>query len=146
MFFVQCSCGKIPEHDAVLDVGEFHEYVTRFEVRAVEYGMKVQVTDLVIRFGELENQRERGVCEIVTGQTPVITINKKRWNLLEEVDREILLFHEMGHCVLKRLHHNELSRRGAPQSMMHAYALDRYTYLLNESYYLEELFSHTGDF
>src|SRR4051812_36511670 len=91
------GCGR---RDPVLDVGEFAPYVRDFEQTGAKVGVAVKVEDLIIKFGDLPNPRERGACEIVGDKTPSITISKKKWARLDEYERQQLLFHEMGHCVL----------------------------------------------
>ena len=46
-----------------------------------------------------------GMCVPRSSLTPAkIIIDEKQWNDLSEVDREILIAHEMGHCVLDLPH------------------------------------------
>lgn len=138
------GCGK--EHTPELDVGEFAEYVTRFEARSASVGQAVTVTDLRIKFGNTDGSNELGVCEIGEDVTPTITIEIDTWDLLDDAEKESLLFHEMGHCVLRRRHKTEVTRVGIPASLMNPYIIDGYTYTENNSYYSRELFSHRGDF
>jgi hypothetical protein len=53
-----------------------------------------------------------------------IKINKKFWETASEVQRRILIFHELGHCVLDRRHDDNLIQLGiyvnAPKSLMYS--------------------------
>lgn len=136
------ACGRAP----VLEVGEFAPYVERFEQTALELGSPVQVMDLQIRFGEVQKETENAVCEIRSGQTPVIIVNPLAWERLSEVDREALMFHEMGHCVLRRKHVQAETEEGVPVSLMNPYRIDTEVYVQNEQHYLQELFDSRNEF
>ncbi|MCM2279899.1 MAG: hypothetical protein NDJ89_17630 [Oligoflexia bacterium] len=131
------SCAR----DPVLDVGEFAPYVERFETESQRNGVPVQVTDLIIRFGQMLTPSERGACELASGATPIITIRQETWEKMDEAEREELLFHEMGHCVLRRTHRSDISTKGVPSSIMNPYLIRGSVYLKNQAYYLRELFA-----
>lgn len=130
------GCGRAP----VLDVGEFAPYVARFEQSAAEQGAPVVVQDLIIRYGAMQNPQERAACELTEGETPTIVVRQDTWARLPEAEREELLFHEMGHCVLMRTHEPELKPEGIPASIMNPYMIRGAVYENNRSYYLRELF------
>jgi hypothetical protein len=132
------GCGR---RDPVLDVGEFKPYVDAFEAVSQVEGAPTQVEDLIIKFGDLPNPRERGACEIVGDRTPTITISKTKWGKLDEYERQQLLFHEMGHCVLGQEHRDAKDADGIAVSMMNPYAIDSYTYAEREEQYHHELFN-----
>lgn len=131
------GCGR----EQTLDVGEFAPYVERFEEASRVNGTPLEVTDLVIRFGEMQTRTERGACEIADNATPVIMLREDTWALMDEAEREELLFHEMGHCVLRRTHKSELNGKGLPGSIMNPYLIRGHIYQKNQSYYLRELFA-----
>ena len=68
---------------------------------------------------------------------------------------EVLIFHELGHCVLGRLHQNDYLPNGDPKSLMIQNELDQYACvydlsgdndcnnLFKREYYLDELFDPT---
>jgi Zn-dependent protease with chaperone function len=130
------SCAKEP----VLDVGEFAPYVARFEDESRLQGNPTEVNNLIIRYGEMLSPMERGACEIAEGQTPSIIIRQETWDKMDEFEREELLFHEMGHCVLRRMHKSDISTKGVPSSIMNPYLIRGSIYRKNQGYYLRELF------
>jgi len=131
------ACGKKP----VLEVGQFQPYVRSFQAQAAAHGQNVQVTDLVIKFGPMENKFERGICEINGDETPTILINEEAWNQMSEDEREPLLYHELGHCVLKRKHRADQMSAGVPASLMNPYTIAGWTYDQYRTYYLNDLFT-----
>jgi hypothetical protein len=136
------ACGKAP----VLELGQFEPYVQKFEQESEVVGAPVKVTDLKVQFGEMKDERENGVCEVFEDETPTITINKEAWDTMTDADREALMFHELGHCVLRRNHVTEVSADGTPVSLMNPYRIQTEIFVENQDYYIHELFDHQQDF
>ncbi len=143
--FALSACGK-KEREQVVDVGDFAPYVQRFEQLSADYGEPVKVTDLIMKFGVLANPLERGVCEVAPETTPTVTISPAVWNRIDEAEREELVFHELGHCVLRRKHVAERDDTGVPVSLMNPIKIDGQLYEMYSRYYLEELFGRRNEF
>jgi hypothetical protein len=131
------GCGKQP----VLQLNQFSPYVEAFEESASQHGQSVKVTDLIVRFGKMENPYERGICEIAGDETPIITINQEAWEQMSEDEREPLMYHELGHCVLKRKHRADQIGPGVPASLMNPYTIAGWTYGQYKKHYIDELFT-----
>lgn len=138
------ACGR----DKVLDVGPFASYVAKFEARSVQVGQPTKVDDLVMKFGPTNSASEAGYCEIAADDDapPTITINLDTWLGMDEAKREALAFHELGHCVLRRVHLSGELSVGIPLSVMNPYTLEGNIYEGNLGYYTQELFSHRNEF
>ncbi len=136
--FVLAGCGR----SKVVDVGQFASYVTHFESVATEQGKSLKVDDLIMKFGPMDYPTEQGFCTLSTDQTPTITLNEASWDLMDESEREALVFHELGHCVLIRRHDSSTLPDGDPASMMNPYSMDSYTYEHRKAYYQHELFQN----
>jgi hypothetical protein len=137
------ACGK----KEVLDVApEFQPYVGRFEQVSAKVGSPVTVSDLIVKFGPMLHKNENGACEVMSDKTPTVTINEKVWNQMDDLERESLMFHELGHCVLHRNHKKEITAQGVPVSIMNPYRIDSFLYEENTEYYHQELFKQTGEF
>ena len=132
------SCGRQPvrKFDSGLD-----EYVNRFETIG-----KMHVMDLEAKFGTIPNDPNDqykivGLCTRYEGDpVPHIIIDTAFWNTALDRQREELMFHEMGHCVLNREHRNDVGKDGCPMSIMNwetvsVVCLEKYT-----QYYYDELF------
>lgn len=65
-------------------------------------------------------------------KTPVFLSYHSQWNGLSESVREALIFHEMGHCLLAAPHGD---------GIMRALLLDGFSYEVNRSKWIEELFA-----
>ncbi len=127
----------------------FQTYVDRFVDAARDRGVKVDVSNLDMRF--VDGYVERDGFEycgfanrtVATG-TPDVDISRICWDQYDEVTREILIFHELGHAILDRRHINTLLPSLAKRSIMHGeLTFDMYSVFTMEKrgWYLDELFN-----
>lgn len=100
--------------------------------------------DLII---SLTSDSDAGHCSKSDNETPRIDLNENYWKFATDQQKEILLFHELGHCLLNREHDDTLSSNKAPASIMFtnelylAGTLDEY-YRDHRDEYLKELFKN----
>lgn len=115
---------------------EFEYFVDLFEL---EQNVDVNIE---IKFAKLElpavgmcyyYQYENGTREFVN-----IEIDPDYWQLTSETKKEVLLFHELGHCVLGRDHDEQRIYYTVPKSIMYPYLFDS-AFRTHRSYYVEEL-------
>lgn len=137
---------KEKAHEAFLQVDSpFIQFVNSFEQAAALQGSPMAITDLVVSFGSTPTMNETGVCEWSENETPRITLNERIWRGLDDDDRQEVMFHELGHCILRRIHHTTeiLAYGGAlriPESVMYPYRIPGYVYVHNQTLYDTELF------
>jgi len=116
----------------------FREFVESF---SIDYKVNVTVP-VVLR--SIDSQYA-GVCIKYSNGYKEVQINNLYWNNLSIEQKEQLIYHELGHCVLNRGHDNSLmpSNPDCPKSIMRSYMFSRYEiencYLPNYNYYKEEL-------
>lgn len=77
-----------------------------------------------------------GRCWKYSNGYRLIEIDRLFWSTASEKDREVLIFHELGHCDLNRGH--------VENSIMRPYHLNGYIFSQNETLYLQELFDTLG--
>ncbi len=105
-----------------------------------------QVDNLKIEFGDTEaicGPEAVGCCR-KGDYTPTILIHQKAWEELNASNKEILIFHELGHCLLGRTH-NDKKQRHIPVSIMNSTSTGTYmtSFYEDEGYrrdYIIELF------
>lgn len=134
------------EREVVEDVHpSFQQYVDRFIEEAALRGQDIDFLDtgLSIQFRDAVDQETGGVC--YTGDHR-IEIEKFFWDDLTDLQREGLIFHELGHCELGRGHRNTLLPNGEWASRMRGSPIpDDLSPVINytpgrRDYYLDELF------
>jgi hypothetical protein len=89
--------------------GGFLSYITAFENNGkLELNdTSYSVTNVPINFGDTENVAYVGVCFTYSNGDKEIIIDKQWWDRVSPTSRESLIFHELGHCALNRVHNDE---------------------------------------
>src|SRR5271170_1267705 len=94
---------------------QLQPYVDRF---AQDTGLTI-TTPMTVQFGSVGSTNEEGQCQAGGLGNFVITINLTYWVTYDDVGRELLIYHELGHCVLGRVHTSQLDANGSPVSYMY---------------------------
>jgi hypothetical protein len=126
-----------PEYNRVLSVDGFEHYVNLFQEQASELGQNIRVSDLVIRFKYIPIEGDKtvlGRCWRGGDTSPTIDIDPEHWKTMSMVARELLMFHEMGHCILRRDHVEDFT------SIMNPYLISTSVFIKDEDRLLAELF------
>lgn len=145
MLFLISSCGKNIS-DFIQGKGNpkrgktdpvFREFVDSFSQR---FNISVGVP---ITFKPIE-QKYAGVCLVYVNGYREIRINKIYWESYSREQKEQLIFHELGHCVLNRGHDDSLIfNTNCPNSIMRSFMFSQHEintcYLPNYNYYMEDL-------
>lgn len=121
-------------------------------------------SDLVIQILPMNQHPIVGKCFYANGiEGPYIMLDQKFWSYSSDTSRKILVFHELGHCLLLRDHseaffkpknldagpYRTLDLRNIfhmmkedeiPDSIMYPYVLDADEFNNNKSHYMDELF------
>jgi len=134
------SCGQ-----AMRNTGLFEVYVEAFEKDAATLNRRLTINSIEIKFGEL-NDKTLALCSLGVG-TPLITVSQRLWNGLDETQRQLVIYHELGHCVLKKAHSNQELRLPGQRmklSIMNQHPLDLTDYPQFRKDYLNELFNNSS--
>jgi hypothetical protein len=146
--FVACQQGEIPEIKVYEVPAELEPYVDLFEQEAAKRGQNITIDNLRVLYeGDLLDGTAAGTCTYPHLDNPIPTIrfdtNSVNWTN-NEYSREILVFHELGHCVLnRRVHRDDDLPNGNFASVMRSTGAQLYGGALNgfkRDYYLDELF------
>ncbi len=108
---VLISCQKKAENQSVFQVEpKLQPYLDSFIQEGKQRGINVVQTNLIMEFGATTDEGICGSCR----QTPdkpemqrtiIIDTSGICWSDVTEHTREALVFHELGHCLLKRINH-----------------------------------------
>ena len=99
---------------------ELEPYVQRFRDEAQKRNIPVSTDNLIVEFGQPSLKDACGECILAAGKTPRVVLAKNAlcWQQASTQARECLVFHELGHCLLKRLHVTKQFPNGAFASLM----------------------------
>lgn len=128
-----------PEEFQLID-SELRPYFERFEEEANKRGLSLEFGDLEGKLEELDGVG--GQCVRNSALPNEVLIDIVFWTQASDADKEFIVFHELGHCVLNRSHLDTKNADGSCTSMMHSGVSGcRFTYNdSNREEYLEELF------
>lgn len=141
------ACGSNVEQNSQLI-----PYLNQFKQYAAEQGVYVYTKELTLIIEEID-QADPSFCVLGTcryggawgpagpGDYRKITIDPMKWDIyLTPETRQVLLFHEFGHCILGREHDTTIAVHGNPKSIMYPFILSQYAYTTYFSSYISELF------
>ncbi len=152
MFLSACgrASGEMDSRDASpakLEVEDvFVQHVARFEELSSDVGHAVKVDDLIMHFGPMDKANQRALCRTRGSQTPEVIVDRNGWDQMDEMERESMVLHELGHCILRRKHMDGHLPDGVPTSLMNPYTMDSQTYESHEGHYRAELFKRKNEF
>jgi len=87
-------------------VPELRPFYMAFEQEAAERGIDIDLTAIGVtgNIVELGNNSILGVCRSVPGENSRVAVDIDAWASSSDAFREVIVFHELGHCVLGRQH------------------------------------------
>lgn len=134
---VESSLHELPYLGDVHVQAECEQYYGRWER---ETGIPIMYVSC--RIEPLNMPNVVGVCETLH-RYKAIRLDAEWWKVLGAHQREQLMFHELGHCVLGRGHDTELHPDGRPMSIMFPNLLKAHVYGEHRHEYIKELTEHT---
>jgi len=119
-------------------------YFADFEEEADRRGLSYDLTRYNL-IGSIENISDEGVagtCSYGSRSPRHVTVDLSFWQGAGFYSREMVVFHELGHCILNRDHKEETTANGFCASIMRSGTEScRTPYdAQNRNYYLNELF------
>lgn len=139
-FVVQISVNK---NTPLLVDTEFYPFLKQFEKDSEKYQVTPNFKNMTTTFVSDISGEVLAYC---IPKFNIIKVSRKKWNTLDTLSKKIVLYHEWGHCTLKREHvedtyPNYVSR--CPDSIMHPY-MDPVVkcYNSNTDWYDKELFTN----
>ena len=132
-----CSACQPEEEGPVIDES-LQPYVESFELEAAARGKDIIVTTSMV-LESISSDRTIGQCQSYSDGSNRIVIDPANFKALSPINKEYIVFHELGHCVLGR-GHEDLG--DSCSSIMHegeSNCIEEYS-LTNRSNWLDELF------
>lgn len=139
---VLASCEKEEE---IFVEGELRAYFERFELEAAARGITFNFEEDRIEgyLEDIEETNVSGKCQFNSVYPDRVTIDANFWGSASDLEKEFVVFHELGHCFLEREHTEEATNGGVCKSIMHSgTGTCRNAYSnMTRSNYLDELFA-----
>jgi len=124
---------------------ELWSHYAAFESEAEKRGFTYDLNNLRVS-GEISEIHQAGVagsCQYGSAIDNHVTIDETFWSKSSNLNREFVVFHELGHCALFRGHDERQNARGLCLSLMRSgtgSCRDAYS-VENRDAYLDELFA-----
>ena len=153
LLFTACERDKfifesVPEPEPEILEGQVDDlllpFFEQFEIEAAARGISIDLAAQGIT-GGIEEIRERfvaGTCTYGTHLPGDVVIDLGFWNNSSELAKEMVVFHELGHCYLRRGHKESAFSNGVCTSIMRSGSegcRDNYNNQTRE-FYIDELF------
>ena len=123
---------------------ELWPFFASFEAEAAKRNIKYDLNALQISgtIVALHQGSVAGVCSYSSNQPNSLQIDADFWNMASDLYKEMIVFHELGHCVINRGHYESTDNNGNCISIMRSGlsgCRDNYMSVTRDDY-LDELF------
>jgi hypothetical protein len=140
--FFEAESPTIIESDIA---NELLPYFSSFENEARKHGINInyESANVTAEIQLINDGNVAGTCTTNGHDLRHIVIDQSFWNSASNLLREMVVFHELGHCILGRGHTEGSFQNGICRSIMRSglgSCQDAYN-LPNRDYYIEELFT-----
>lgn len=136
------ACSEDIPHEVFVHE-DLQVYFDSFEFEAEQRGIDIDLVQAEIQ-GYMRSIDDRGVIGqcIENSTSKSIVIDVARWQHLDQLEKEFIVFHELGHCYLNRGHIDSKDSSSTCLSMMHSTStVCDITYnSVTRTTYLDELF------
>lgn len=134
LFFFTISCAVKPTIGVEMDNKKTDPYI---ESKLKEFNIK---TNTPIKFKKVDAKYVAICKKYKTKSLNVIHINKKEWNNASELQKKLVLIHEIGHCDKDLEHTNVLLKDGCPASIMYQSLFSSECFKKYEKKYYNQVF------
>lgn len=124
-------------------------YFSAFEAEAKERGKSIDLAaeGITAVLDGIDEEHVAGVCQYNFRSENHIIIDSEFWENASTLFREMIIFHELGHCSLGQDHREDVVQGNLCASIMRSGSegcRDAYN-SQNRDYYLDELFAFEGE-
>ncbi len=110
MFSVPFMYSKFLNQPVYTD-SSFNKYLDDFKSDAKRYKVDLDLYKLITVFS---SDVESGIAAYCVPQRKLVVVSRRAWYYLDSVGRKALLYHEWGHCILRRDHVDTISEFPMP--------------------------------
>lgn len=140
LLLVSCA----PHDQQVIIDHTLRPYLDRFIEDGARQNVQIKIQDLILQFGKIDDPYTLGTCYTESNSTPLVTINPLFWDSFEDKMKELIVYHELGHCVLFLAHDTSEwqapDKAVVPASVMNPYLGFVKYYVAYRDHYMVDLF------
>lgn len=153
IFTTSCTKSSFMKEDEFLNTPSYTNvhtdlwvYFHRFEKEGRIRGQDIDLynTEIVATIDAINSRGVVGICNHNSNAPNKIVIDKIFWQRASLAKREMIVFHELGHCYLKLNHIDDVQAGGQCASIMRSTqvpCIDNYSSETRD-FYLDELFKN----
>lgn len=122
LIFVGCEKEESTDVNNLYIADELQPYFDLFEVEAAARGLdyNLEEENLEGYLLRISDDDVIGQCSFNTDHPQRVTIDVSFWRRASDFEKEMVVFHELGHCVLNRDHIDDANPDGTCVSIMHS--------------------------
>jgi hypothetical protein len=143
------SCGSASNSAQI--PSDIAPIVAKFQQDALAQNHVVDTDSVQYSFqslGQENGEQEIGDCQMNSdGSNPTVIIDTNSWASFSDTQKEMLVYHELGHCVLGRVHDSSYwavpsTAFSIVNSLMYPSQTDASNYEIYRDHYMQELFAN----
>lgn len=134
IYILGCAPIKQPHSETYQVDSELEFWVSEFETASVQHGRPIEVRDLIATLepdSTFDKPNQLAFCRLSSNSTPQIRVRASTWSQFSEWDKRQLMFHELGHCILRLGHNDSVNANNVPTSIMNTYHFGAWYYNQN---------------
>jgi hypothetical protein len=126
---------------------ELMPYFIKYLNYAADFGKNINTQNVVVTFGDTDwrGSKVLAFCAFLRNGQNVVFVNRDKFYASSQSRRELIIYHELGHCAQLRPHFGYyFTDPFVPKSLMYQFALKRDVFEGSYEYYINELFNYQG--
>lgn len=149
-----CSTATLSANRSIVigyESEEFGSYLRLFQAEAAKRGVPASFENTRFYFVNDFNQfhvndpkKTVALCKRSEGMRRIY-VSKQTWDTSDSLQRELTMFHEIGHCVYHMDHDLSTDSEGEPTSIMYPSEFDSYSYLIHRDVFLDQFFKNASE-
>lgn len=108
------------EEEILVVHSELQPYFARFQEEGAMRNVEIDFEALRIEGDIADLENVSGQCQHNTVDPDKVVIDAQYWQVLSDLEKEFVVFHELGHCALNRSHDESTLSNGNCATMMHS--------------------------
>lgn len=128
---------------------ESGSYLRLFRAEAEKRNININYEGLRVYFVDkfhprMEEMGVIGLCDFQSDKQ-IVYIRRPSWNSYDSMQREMLIFHEIGHCLLGQVHDQSMDFDSVPVDLMFPASFPSFYYAQQRTQFLDRMFKKVSE-